>query len=89
MDDFRPGFSPRYLSRSTRLNIPLGFNRQPSVISTPGLHTYIGYRKGLYLYDILIYGGNVSNSTPNGLINGETITYIRNSGRFTKLQVFG
>ena len=41
-----------------------------------------------YLYHILIYGSNVYNSVSNGLIIGETITYIRNSGRRTKLEAF-
>ena len=42
-----------------------------------------------YLYHILIYGNNVYNSVSNGLIIDETITYVRNSGRFTKLEAFG
>ena len=42
-----------------------------------------------HLYHILVYGSNVYNSVSNGLIITETITYIRNSGRFTKLEAFG
>ena len=41
-----------------------------------------------YLYHILIYGSNVYKSGSNELI-GETITYVRNSGRFTKLEALG
>ena len=41
-----------------------------------------------HLYHMLIYGGNVYNSVSNGLITTETIKYIRNSGRFTKLEAF-
>ena len=42
-----------------------------------------------HLYHILVYGSNVYNSVSNALILTETITYIRNSGRFTKLEAFG
>ena len=42
-----------------------------------------------HLYRILVYGSNVFNYVSNRLILTETITYIRNSGRFTKLEAFG
>ena len=41
-----------------------------------------------HLYQILVYGSNVFNPVSNGLIITETITYIRNSGRFTNLEAF-
>ena len=41
-----------------------------------------------HLYQILVYGSNVYNPVSNGLIITETITYIRNSGRFTNLESF-
>ena len=41
-----------------------------------------------HLFHILIYGSNVYNSVCNKLILIETITYIRNTGRFTKLETF-
>ena len=40
----------------------------------------------VHLYHILDHGSNVYNSVSNGLI--ETITYIRNSERFTDLEAF-
>ena len=42
-----------------------------------------------HLYYIIIYGSNVYNSVSNNLIITETIRFIRNSGRFTKLEAFG
>ena len=42
-----------------------------------------------HLYYILVYGSNVYNPVSNGLIITETLIYIRNSGRFTKLEAFG
>ena len=44
---------------------------------------------GEHLYDILVNGRNVYNNISNGLIITETIIFIRNSGRFTKLEAFG
>ena len=41
-----------------------------------------------HLYHILVYGSNVYNSVSNRLIIPETIRYIRNSRRFTKLEAF-
>ena len=41
-----------------------------------------------HLFHKLIYGSNVYNSVCNKLILIETITYIRNTGRFTKLEAF-
>ena len=41
-----------------------------------------------HLYHILVYGSNVYNPVSNGLIITETIRYIRNTGRFTKLEAF-
>ena len=41
-----------------------------------------------HLHHILIYGSNVYNSVSNRLILTETITFIRNSGRFTNLEAF-
>ena len=40
------------------------------------------------LHHILIYGSNVYNSVSNRLILIETITFIRNSGRYTNLEAF-
>ena len=42
-----------------------------------------------HLYYILVYGSNVYNSVSNNLILTETIRFIRNSGRFIKLEAFG
>ncbi len=41
-----------------------------------------------HLFHILIHGSTVYNSVCNKLILIETITYIRNTGRFTKLEAF-
>jgi ribonuclease P/MRP protein subunit RPP40 len=41
-----------------------------------------------HLHNILVYGSNVYNSISNKLILTETITFIRNSGRFTNLEAF-
>ena len=41
-----------------------------------------------HLYYILVYGSNVYNSVSNRLILTETITYIRDTGRFTNLEAF-
>jgi len=41
-----------------------------------------------HLYHILVYGSNVYNFVSNRLIITETLRYIRNSGRFTKLEAF-
>ena len=41
-----------------------------------------------HLFFILVYGSNVYNFVSNKLILTETITYIRNSGRFTILEAF-
>ena len=42
-----------------------------------------------HLYNILVYGSNTYNYVTNKLIITETIRYIRESGRFTKLEAFG
>ena len=41
-----------------------------------------------HLYSIIVYGSNVYNFGANGLIITETISYIRKSGRFAKLEAF-
>ena len=41
-----------------------------------------------HLFHMLIYGSNVYNSVCNKLILIETITCIRITGRFTKLEAF-
>ena len=41
-----------------------------------------------HLHRILVYGSNVYNSVSNRSILTETITFIRNSGRFTNLEAF-
>ena len=41
-----------------------------------------------HLYSIIVYGSNVYNFVANGLIITETISYIRKSGRFAKLEAF-
>ena len=41
-----------------------------------------------HLLHILLYGSNVYNSITNNLILTESIAFIRNSGRFTKLEAF-
>ena len=40
------------------------------------------------LLHILLYGSNVYNGITNKLILSETITFIRNTGRFTILEAF-
>ena len=41
-----------------------------------------------HLYSIIVYGSNVYNFAANCLIIIETISYIRKSGRFAKLEAF-
>ena len=41
-----------------------------------------------HLLHILLYGSNVYNSITNKLIISETISFIRNSGRFIQLEAF-
>ena len=41
------------------------------------------------IFNIIVYGSNVYSVAVNGLIIIETISYMRKSGRFVKLEAFG
>ena len=42
-----------------------------------------------HIFNIIVYGSNVYSVVVNGLIIIETISYMRKSGRFVKLEAFG
>ena len=42
-----------------------------------------------HIFNIIVYGSNVYSVAVNGLIIIETISYMRKSGRFVKLEAFG
>ena len=52
------------------------------------IHSNVSVLPDEHLYHILVYGSNVYNSVSNGLILTETISYIRLTGRFAKLEAF-
>ena len=52
------------------------------------LHTDISVLPSEHLVHILLYGSNVYNAVTDKLILNETITSIRNTGRFTTLEAF-
>ena len=52
------------------------------------IHSDVSVLPDEHLYHILVYGSNIDNVVSNRLIITETITYIRRSGRFTKLEAF-
>ena len=53
------------------------------------IHSDVTVFPDKHLYHVLVYGSNVYNSVSNRLIIIETITYTRNTGRFTILEAFG
>ena len=52
------------------------------------IHSDVTVLPNEHLLEILIYGSNVYNSISNHLILNLTITFIRNTGRFTNLEAF-
>ena len=52
------------------------------------LHTDVSVLPIDHLLHMLLYGSNVFNNVTNKLILSETITFIRNTGRFTSLEAF-
>ena len=52
------------------------------------IHSDVTVLPNEHLLHILLYGSNVYNDITNKLIISDTITFIRNSGRFTVLEAF-
>ena len=52
------------------------------------IHSDVSILPDDHLTHILLYGSNVFNTICNKLIVSETISFIRNSGRFTQLEAF-
>ena len=53
------------------------------------IHSDMSVSPDEHLYHILVHGSNVYNPVLNRLVITETITYIRNTGRFTNLEALG
>ncbi len=52
------------------------------------IHADVSVLPDDHLYHLLVYGSNVYNFVSNKLIITETISFIRNTGRFTNLEAF-
>ena len=72
------------------LRCPLITNERASVLRkiSDVIHSEVSALPDEHLLHILLYGSNVYNIVTNKLIISETIAFIRNSGRFTRLEAF-
>ena len=72
------------------LRCPRFSNQRKSLLSNVSdiINSDVTVLPNEHLYYILVYGSNVYNSITNKLIITESISYIRNTGRFTKLEAF-
>ena len=72
------------------LRCPLFTNERATLLSkiSDVIHSDVSVLPHEHLLHILLYGSNVYNIVANKLIVSETITFIRNSGRFTSLEAF-
>ena len=77
------GLVGHYLSRLNKFQCPT--SPHPIIVISSDVTVF----SDEHLHYILIYGSNVYNSVSNRLIITETITYMRNSGRFTNMEAFG
>ena len=72
------------------LRCPLFYNERVTLLSkiSDVIHSDISVLPEEHLLHILLYGSNVYNIVTNKMIISETITFIRNSGRFISLEAF-